>query len=436
MVRRPISCRNATNASGDGGYEVTWNESFAPLRERRFAWFYAARFVSTAGSMMAPVALAFAVLGITHSASALGYVLAARTTPLVLFLLFGGVVADRFPRALVMQVSNLLSGLTQALVAYLFISGTADLWMVIVLEAVNGTVSAFSFPAMTSIVPQLVPRTHLGQTNALLSVSRGALSILGPTVAAGLVVTVGAGWAIAVDACTWLVAAACMSRIRIPGRPKGAAGGSMLRELREGWSVFAGTTWLWAVVLAFGVLNAISAGAWFTLGPTLADRTFGPAGWGYVLSAESLGLLLMTVVVLRVGFRFPLRAGMLGMCLGAVPLLVLGLHPAVAPLVVVAFLAGAGTEVFSIGWSLAMQENIDEALLSRAYSYDALGSFVAMPVGQVLYGPLGDALGYRPVLVVSGLVFGAVCLLTLTSRSVRNLERAPAPIAEPVSSPP
>jgi len=75
-------------------------------------------------------------------------------------------------------------------------------------------------------------------------------------------------------------------------------------------------------------------------------------------------------------------------------------------------------------------------LLSRAYSYDALGSFVAMPVGQVLYGPLGDALGYRPVLVVSGLVFGAACLLTLASRSVRNLERAPAPIAEPASSPP
>lgn len=414
---------------------MTWKESFAPLREPKFAWFYAARVISMSGSAMAPVALAFAVLGITGSASALGFVLAARTIPLVLFLLFGGVVADRFSRALVIQLSNVLAGLTQTVVAVLFITGTADLWMVIVLEAANGTVSAFSFPAMNGIIPQLTPRSHLRQANALLSFSRGGLAIIGPTVAAVLVETVGSGWAIAADAATWLVAAACMMRVQLPARPPKADqhAGSMIRELRDGWSVFTGTTWLWVVVLAFSVLNAIEAGAWLTLGPAVADRTFGAGGWGTVLSAESFGLLLMTVIMLRVGFRFPLRAGMLGMCCMSVPMLMLGLHPAVAPLAVLAFISGAGVEIFSIGWSLAMQENIDEEMLSRASSYDALGSFVAMPVGQIVYGPLGDAFGYRPVLVTSGLVFVAVCLLTLTSRSVRDLRRAPTPIAEPVS---
>ena len=412
---------------------MTWRDAMTPLRNRNFAWYFASRFSNTLGGTMAQIALTFAVLDLTDSAGALGQVLAARTIPMVLFLLFGGVIADRFPRTLVLQLSNVLSALTQGLVAWLVISGTAELWMIIALEALNGTVWAVSFPAMQSMVPQLVRREQLQPANALLSLSRGGLAVLGPTLGALLVVTVGSGWALAFDALTWLVATALLMPVRIPPRPPAEEGSSTWRDLREGWSLFVGTTWLWVVVLAFGVLNAIEAGAWLTLGPAVADRTFGAGDWGTVLSAESFGLLLMTVIMLRVGFRFPLRAGMLGMCCMSVPMLMLGLHPAVAPLAVLAFVSGAGVEIFSIGWSLAMQENIDEEMLSRASSYDALGSFVAMPVGQIVYGPLGDAFGYRPVLVTSGLVFVAVCLLTLTSRSVRDLRRAPTPIAEPVS---
>lgn len=116
----------------------------------------------------------------------------------------------------------------------------------------------------------------------------------------------------------------------------------------------------------------------------------------------------MTVIMLRLSFRFPLRAGMLGMACFAVPLLMLGVDPHLLPLIGATFLAGAGVEIFSIGWSLAMQENIDESVLSRAYSYDALGSFVAMPLGQLIYGPLGEWFGYRDVLMVSAVVYAAV----------------------------
>jgi hypothetical protein len=211
--------------------------------------------------------------------------------------------------------------------------------------------------------------------------------------------------------------------VKLPARlPRdGGAPASMLRELREGWSVFIGIRWLWIVVVAFALLNASQTGALFTLGPALAKHTIGADGWGYALSAESLGGLVMTVVLLRVTFRYPLRAGMIGVSLLSLPILILGLNPAVLPLVIAMFAAGAGTECFSIGWNLAMQENIDEEVLSRAYSYDALGSFVAMPVGQLVYGPLGDAFGYRSVLVVTGIVYAITCALTLTSRSVRDL---------------
>jgi MFS family permease len=124
--------------------------------------------------------------------------------------------------------------------------------------------------------------------------------------------------------------------------------------------------------------------------------------------------------------RRPLLYGMLGCSLMAIPLIVLGVEPHLVALIACAFIAGAGIEVFGIAWNLAMQENIEDDMLSRAYSYDALGSFIAMPVGQLLYGPLGEAFGYREVLLWSGVAYAAIALLTLTSRSVRTLERQPA----------
>ena len=408
---------------------MTWRDSFSPLRNRNFAWYYASRFTDTLGTMMAGVALAFAVLDITDSATALGQVLAAHTIPMVLFLLFGGVIADRFPRTLILQGSNLLAALTQGILAYLVISGQAELWMFLVLAALNGTVDAIGFPAMASMVPQLVARNQLQSANALLSLSRGGLTVVGPTIGALLVVTVGPGWGLAANAATWLISAIVLIPVKIPPRAAKEEEAGTLRDLREGWTFFVGTTWLWVVVLTFGFLNAIHTGAWFTLGPAVAKDTIGEQGWGFVLSAESFGLLVMTMILLRVKLRRPLLVGMLGCALMGVPMVVLGVNPNLLVLVAVTFVAGAGIEVFSMGWNLAMQENIDDQMLSRAYSYDALGSFVAMPIGQLAYGPLGAAFGYRDVLLWSGVAYVVIALLALTSRSVRTLDRRSEPAA-------
>lgn len=409
------------------------NDSLSPLRDQRFAWYFTGRVISLVGTMMVPVALAFAVLEIDDSPSALGKVLAAQSIPLVVFLLVGGVISDRFSRSVVMQLSHTLSAITQGAIAALVITGTAELWMLMCLGALNGAVLAFSFPAMNGLVPLVVPRTHLQQANALLSFSRAGLAILGPTLAGILVVTVGPGWALAIDASTWLVAALCLTRVRVPTRPvaEDQPSPNMLRELREGWSAFVAHTWLWVVVVAFGVLNAIHAGAWFTLGPALAKGTIGEAGWGYVLSAEALGILLATLLMMRTRFRFPLRVGMLGVATLAAPIITLGVEPRVVPLIVMAFAAGIGVELFGIGWNTALHEHVDETVLSRVSSYDALGSFLAMPVGQLTFGLLGAAFGIRVVLVTAGVAYAVIALATLLSRSVRNLEWVEHPTAAP-----
>lgn len=405
---------------------MTWGDALAPLRRSVFAWFFAARTTQLLGSTMGTIALTFAVLEMTDSPVALGQVLAAKTVPLVLFLLYGGVLADRFPRAAIIQVSNVTAGLSGAVLAWLFISGHGELWSVLILTGINGIAAAAAFPALQAVIPQLVPRSELQSANALMSMSRNALTILGPTAGALLVVTIGPGWALAVDALTFLVSSALLIPIRLPAADRLAGGQSTLRELLAGWDYFLRTTWLWVVVVAFGLLNMIHAGAWFTLGPAVAERTIGEQGWGLVLSAESAGLLLTSVVLLRVPLRRPLFWGMLGASLMGAPLIILGVEPHLIALVAVAFLAGAGLEVFGLGWSLAMQEHVPESMLSRAYSYDALGSFVAMPLGQLAFGPLGAQFGLRDLLIVSGIGYLSIALLTLLSGSVRNLQRVPS----------
>lgn len=401
--------------------------SLAPLRHANFRWYYIATTIDVAGSMMAGVAFAFAVLAVENSPTALGYVLAANTVPLVLFMLYGGVVADRLPLTVVLRFGLLAAGLLQGLTAALVITGVARIWMLVVLAALSGTVMALVFPALVSIMPQLVPRELLQQANALQSLSRGSMRIIGPTIAALLVAGVGPGWALGIDAATYLVSAAVLLAVRLPPRPPREERTSTIAELREGWTYFRSTTWLWVVVVGFGALNAIHTGAWFTLGPARAKETIGVQGWGYVLSAESVGLILVTVVLLRVSLRRPLLTGMLGVTLMGVPILVFGAVPHVVPLLCVALLAGAGSEVFNLGWTVTMQEHVPERMLSRAFSYDALGSFVAMPIGQLAAGPLAAAYGYRDVMVVSGVMYVLICALVLSSRSVRNLRRAPAP---------
>ncbi len=408
---------------------MRWSESLAPLGVPAFRWYFASRTVHLTGNTMGHVALAFAVLEVDDSPSALGVVLAAHSIPMVLFLLAGGVIADRFGRTLVIQAGNVLAGLSQLAIAGLVISGAAELWHLVVLSAVNGCVASVSLPAIAGVLPQLVPRDQLQQANVLNSLVRNALTVIGPGTSGILVVTIGPGWAVGIDGVTFLVAAALLAPIRLPA-PDGAPASGVLRDLREGWAYFRSVTWLWVVVLAFGVICALHQGAFYTLGPVLARSSpLGEEGWGLVLSAEAAGLLVTSLVLLRVRLERPLLWGMLGTALYGLPLVALGLTTDVLPVLVAAFVAGVGLEVFVLGWMLAMQEHVPERMLSRAFSYDALGSFAAIPLGQLAAGPLAVAFGLQPVLVAAGLTLSAVALATLLSASVRRLPRASGPRA-------
>jgi MFS family permease len=396
-------------------------DALIPLRDSSFAWFYAARVSTFLGASIAPIALAFAVLDLRNSPGALGLVLAAHYAPFVLFLLLGGALADRMPRARLLLWSSLGAGLTQGMAAALVVSDHATVLTLALLEVLNGALAAITFPASAAMTGQLAPTSHVQQANALLSFSRGAVAVLGPTAAALIVAGPGPGWALAVDAAAWVVSAGCLHRVRPPELQ--SEEGPVWGQLRDGWLTFISIRWVWVCVATYGVLNAIHAGAWMTLGPVVSNRGIGARGWGAMMSAEAAGLLVVAVVMLRVRVNRPLVWPQLALGAYGIAFLLLAAQPPLQVLMIAAFAAGAGLELSLASWNIALQENITPSRLARVYSYDTLFSYVAMPVGQLTYGPLGSYFGVRPVLVASGIAYLVVTPLPLLSRNVRHLGR-------------
>ena len=409
----------------------------APLREREFRLLFGARVVSFLGNAMAPVALAFAVLDLTGSKSDLGFVLAARQGAQIAFLLVGGVWADRLPRHRVMVASNVASGASQAALAALLLAGQGRIWELLVISAVNGTSSAFFFPASTGIVPQTVPPSLLQDANALLRLGLNASLILGAALGGVIVGAASPGVAIAVDAGSFAVAAWLTAAMRLPASLRLEAQ-NLLAEVREGWREFSSRPWLWAIVLQFSFIVAAENGALGTLGPVVAkERLGGAAVWGAVLASESGGLILAGLVMLRLRPRRLLLAATLGVF--AMPIVQFALAvPLSAPLVcAAAFAAGLGIEVFGVLWDTTMQQEIPPEKLSRVSAYDALGSFILMPLGFVAIPVIAGAVGNRATFLGTGVLITLVTAAVLLVEDVRRLERravVSAPDAEGIAA--
>jgi MFS family permease len=393
----------------------------SPWRRSGFRWFFFGQSVSLFGGAMTSVALAFAVLDASSSLRDLGFALAANSIPMLVFLILGGAVADRASRSAVLVASHLGAALTQGAVAALLISGRYQLGAVIALEALNGTCAAFTSPALRGILPQLVDKAALQRANVARATARNAAKILGPTLAGLLVVTVGGGWAIAIDAASFLVAAACMARLRLPRSVPRSSEASVLADMREGWGEFRSLQWVVIIVAAFAMANVIWVGVWTVVGPSLAVEAIGKAAWGVVQSARAVGLLVMGVAMYRLVVKRLLPLGQLCAALIAVPLIVLGLDLPAGWLIGAALLAGAGSAVAGIAWETSLQEHVRPEALSRVASYDELGSFLGVPLGQLAVVPVTAAFGGHRVAVVGGALYAVVILGALAFPSVRNL---------------
>jgi MFS family permease len=412
------------------GSALVGSQRLGPLRERAFFLLFTGRTISMLGSTVAPVALAFAVVELSGSPSDLGLVLAASFLPQILFLLVGGVWADRLPRHVVMVGADLVGAAAQATLAVLVLTGEALVWHVVVVAAVRGVSAAFFMPAATGVIPQTVRPEHLQQANALLGLSRNTTGIGGAAAGGLLVAGLGPGWALAADAATYVLGACFLVFLRLPPMPEMRR--RFVEELVEGWAEVRSHTWLWAIVLQFTFINAFSWSAFYVLGPFVAtDHLGGAAAWGLILTAEACGMLIGGFIALRFRPQRPLLVGNAAILLIALPLGALALTADKALIAAAALVAGVGVEFFEVVWATTLQQRIPEHRLSRVSSYDWLGSFALVPVGTMIVGPLAATIGIADTLWLAAGIVVVAATAALMVREVRGVARLEPASAEP-----
>jgi MFS family permease len=393
------------------------------LRLRDFRNLFIGQAASTVGDRIVFVALALYVTDI-GSATDVGIVLAASTLPLVGFLLIGGVWADRLARNRLMIATDLIRFALHATLATLIFTGAVEIWHIVVIEALFGTAEAFFRPAYTGLVPQTVPEEMIQDAKAAGSTIETVAEFAGPALATALVLGLGAGWAFAIDAATFLVSAFFLTRVRARERGAPPERQTLLTEMREGYAEVRSRAWIWVTVATFAVALLLSFGPWTTLGPTIAEDEYGSTGvFGLLAAAMGAG----TVLGALIGFRWrplhPMRAGFL-CCLPWPAVTVAFALGAALPLLVPLFVAaGVGLSLFGIWWETALAERVPPHTLSRVSAYDWMGSLALLPLGYVLAGPLGEALGPALVLGVGSALATVVLAAGLAVRETWTLRR-------------
>ena len=396
------------------------------FRHRDFRLLLYGQSLSTVGDRLVIVALALYVTDI-GTPSDVGIVLACHAVPLIGFLLIGGVWADRLPRHLVVVTTDLIRFGLHALLAALIFTGAIEIWHIAVIEACFGTAEAFYRPAFTGLVPQTVPEDEIQGARAAFGTIETIAEFAGPALATALVLGVGAGWAFALDAATFLVSAVFLVRLRPRRRGEPVERTSVLAELREGWTEVRTHTWIWVIVAVFSLGLLTAFGPWMTLGPTISiERYDTRAVYGILATAMGAGTIIGALIGFRWRPRFPMRTGMLLALPLPIALGSFGLGLPVGALLPIFVLSGTGIALFDIWWHTALAERVQPHMLSRVTAYDWMGSLALLPIGYVLAGPLGEELGAVEVLSVGSAIALAALAAALTSREVWNLRATAA----------
>jgi MFS family permease len=390
------------------------------LEEREFRLLWFSRVVSDFGDRFAFIGLAFAVLDIKASAATLGYVFAARTISNLVFLQAAGVWADRVPRQLLMLASDVGRGAAQAVLAFLLLTGRAEVWHLVVLAAVYGTAEAFFGPASQGLVPQTVGPERLHQANAMMTLSRNVTGIAGPA-AAGVVIAVSStGWAIAVDAATFAVSAAFLAAMRLaftkPVRQR------FVVELRDGWKEFTRQTWIWVSVLHFGLFHMTALACFFVLAPVIAKRELGgSSAYATIMVGAGLGAVVGSVLAMRFRPQRQLVVCFLTVTVWSMVLAAYALTTSVPLITASAFVAAMAMNFGTAFWFTALQEHVPPEARSRVSSYDWLGSWLFLPLGYLMIGPIAETIGYDTTLLLAVAWTVVSSLAILGIPSVRNL---------------
>ncbi|MEV0898101.1 MFS transporter [Actinoplanes sp. NPDC049802] len=391
--------------------------------------------LSWLGNAFQTVALAVAVVTTGGGARDLGLVMAASVLTLLTGTLFGGVWADRLQPQHVMVGSDLIRFGATAAIAAMFATGGYHLALLCALTVVSAAAGSFFSPAMSALKPLLVPAEDLQKANATIGLLQSACGVAGPVTAGVTVAAFGAPAGFTINAVSFLASmiAAAMIRVRAPRGPST----SVLGELSTGWREIRSRDWL--ISGLFGAMGYhVANGVILVLVQVVAVQQLGGAhAIGWIAAAEGLGGVIGSAIGMRYRPRRMLRAGLF-----TLPLMSVWALSYVWPGTLTAIMAGAvigyaGLLFYDVAWQTSLQENVPHRLLGRVSSWDYLASFLAMPIGNVLAGPLAARFGIDRVLTMCAFVLFATSASMLLVPGARRLVRTgtlapdPAPAGAP-----
>lgn len=376
------------------------------------------------GGAFQQVALPVAVVLDGGGAGQLGVVLATEIGGLLVGVLLGGVWADRLQPTRVMVASDAVRLIAAAAIAVSFASGWHSLPLLCVLIAVSAIASSFFQPAMSSLKPLLVTSAALPRANSTLNLIQTVCSVAGPAAGGVVVAALGPAIGFGINSASFLASLATVGLIR--ARAEREQSDPLSTALAAGWREIRRHDWLTAGVFAATGYH-VANGAVLVLVPILATTRLGGAtAIGAVYAAEGVGGVLGALVAMRWHPPRMLALGWLVLILMPLGLLAF-IWPGTLLLVAVGAIAGyAGLGYFSTAWETVIQQEIPHRLIARVASWDLLASFVAMPVGSLLAGPLSTSIGDTALLAGCAAVMTICVLAPLALHSTRWIQLRPS----------
>jgi MFS family permease len=385
-----------------------------------------ARTISNFGNGLSPVAVAFGVLSLEGAtAKSLSLVMAFHLAPLVVFMLFGGIIADRFPRALVVGTTDIFLSVAIITNGLMLVNGLASVKSFIVVALIGGTLNALWWPAFSGIVPEIVDENHLQPANGFVGLVSNSANIIGAVTGGIIVAAVGAGIAIVIDGVTFLVAGVLVLQLRKFGtkRENNEHSPSVFDDLIHGWKEFSSRKWIVTIVAGYSIIAMLFESGFSVVGPVFAKESLGgPKPWSWILASLSIGMATGVFVTMKVKPKFPLIVGLLVQFGMVAWFLSMGFTMSIALAMITAFVCGFGMDFFMVLWQTALQTEVPNEALSRVSSYDAFGSLFFAPLGLVIAGPIVTRVGAQTTFQIYGAIMAAVIFAMLSVKDVRNLE--------------
>jgi len=384
---------------------------------------FVARFISNYGNGMGPIALAFGILGLPNgSANLLGLVLGTTTVLFLVMAPFGGVIADKYGRAKMVGLTDMAGGLILFVQAGYFATGNVPIAVLLIVNGAFGILWGIFWPAFSGVIPAVLPEAGLQKGNALNALFTNSGMILGAASAGFLIDAFGPAITLGIDAASFFVSGLLVFTFRHLTPRAEHTENTMIDDLRHGWKVFISFRWIVIIVSVFSFIVMCWAAAENVLGPLIALEHFdGAKSWSYVITAESVGLVVGSLIAIKVKPKYPMRFLMLSSFTITFYIASLAKPQSLAVIAVGAFLFGITLDLWGTLWSTALQRKVPRDSLSRVSSFDAMGSLMFRPIGLAIAAPLSTLLGMETFIYILAVITVFAIVLPLFNSEVRNM---------------